>query len=81
MRGLSVETKTKLKSGQKLLHENITKIYLKMNNKKVRAINIGAKKIVNDLEPEDFVEKMQESECYLTVKDYKTTFQTKHHND
>ena len=52
-----------------------------MNNKKVRAINIGAKKIVNDLEPEDFIEKMQESECYLTVKDYKTTFQTKHHND
>ena len=52
-----------------------------MDNNKVRAINTGAKKIVNDLEPEDLTEKMQESECYLTVKDHKTTFQTKHYKD
>ena len=44
---------------EKLLHENITKTYQKMDKKKVRAINIDAKKIAKDLELEDEIEKMQ----------------------
>ena len=53
---------------EKLLHENITKTYKKTDKKKVRAINIDAKKIAKDLELEDRIEKMQKSECYITVK-------------
>ena len=32
------------------------------------------KKIAKDLELEDTIEKMQESECYITVKDHKEDF-------
>ena len=59
---------------EKLLHENITKTYKKTDKKRVRAINVGAKKIAKDLELEDRIEKMQESECYITVKDHKEDF-------
>ena len=45
-----------------------------MDKKKVRAINIDAKKIAKDLELEDETEKMQESECYITVKDHREDF-------
>ena len=63
-----------MKTYEKLLHENITKTYKKTNKKKVRAINIDAKKIAKDLELEDRIEKMQEIECYITVKDHKEDF-------
>ena len=59
---------------EKLLHENITKTYKKTDKKKVTAINIDAKKIAKDLELENRIEKMQESECYITVKDHKEDF-------
>ena len=45
-----------------------------MDKKKVRAINIDAKKIAKDLELEDEIEKMQDSECYITVKDHREDF-------
>ena len=50
---------------EKLLHENIIKTYRKTDKKKVRAINIDAEKIAKDLELEDRIEKMEESECYI----------------
>ena len=59
---------------EKLLYENITKIYKKADEKKVRTINVDAKKIAKDLELEVRIEKMQESECYITVKDHKEDF-------
>ena len=59
---------------EKLLHENITKTYKKTDKKRVRAINVDAKKIATHLELEDRIEKMQESECYITVKDHKEDF-------
>ena len=59
---------------EKLLHENITKTYKKTGKKRVRAINVDAKKIATHLELEDRIEKMQESECYITVKDHKEDF-------
>ena len=62
---------------EELLHENITKTYKKMDKKKVRAINIDAKKIAKDLELEDEIEKMQDSECYITVKDPREDFPQK----
>ena len=48
-----------------------------MDKKKVRAINIDAKKIAKDLELEDEIEKMQDSECYITVKDHREDFPQK----
>ena len=59
---------------EKLLHENITKTYKKTDKKKVRAINIDPKKIAKGLELEDRIEEMQESECYITVKDHNEDF-------
>ena len=63
---------------EKLLHENITKTYKKTDKKRLRVINVDAKKIAKDLELEDGIEKMQESECYITVKDIRKTFHTKY---
>ena len=59
------------------MHENITKTYKKKDKKKVRAINIDAKKIGKVLELEDRIVKMQDSECYITVKDHKEDFPQK----
>ena len=61
---------------EKILHENITKTYKKMGKKKVRAINVDAKKITKELELEDSIEKMQDSECYTTVEDHKEHIST-----
>ena len=60
-----------------LLHENITKTYKKTNKNRINAINKTAKKIVSDLELEDRIDKMQESECYITIKDHKEDFPNK----
>ena len=59
---------------EKLLHENITKTYKKTDKKRVRAINVDGQKIAKDLELEDRIEKMQKSECYVTVKHHKEDF-------
>ena len=56
---------------EKLLHENITKTYNKTDKKRVRAINVHAKKL------EDRIKNMQESERYITVKDHKEDFPPK----
>ena len=62
---------------EKLLHENNTKTYKKTTEKKVKTINVDTKKVANGLELEDRIEKMQESECYITVKDHKEDFPRK----
>ena len=66
--------KINMETYEKLLHKNIIKTYKKMNKKKVRPININAKKMVKDLELEGRIEKMQDSECYIVVKDHKEDF-------
>ena len=66
--------KMDMETYEKLLHKNIIKTYKKMNKKKVRPININAKKMVKDLELEGRIEKMQDSECYIVVKDHKEDF-------
>ena len=59
---------------EKLLQENITKTHHKTDKDKVRAINVDAKKIIKDLELKNRIEKMQENQCYITVKDHKEDF-------
>ena len=59
---------------KKLLFENVTKTYKKTTEEKLKTINKGAKTIAQKLELDDRVEKMQESQCYITVKDHKEDF-------
>ena len=59
---------------EKLMHENITKTYKKTNESKIKTINKSAKKIANRLNLEDRIEKLQESERYITIKDHKNDF-------
>ena len=53
------------------MHENITKTYKKTNESKIKTINKSAKKIANRLDLEDRIEKLQENESCLTIKDHK----------
>ena len=65
----------------KYMSENITKTYNKCNKTKVNQINYQAKAITEKLEIFDRVEKMQESEAFVTIKITKTIFQTHFHFD
>ena len=53
---------------EKTLHENITKGYMKTYKKTGRITKTEDKKIAEDLELKDRIDKMQESEWYVTVK-------------
>ena len=57
----------------KLLTENITKTYKKSNKKKISNINFTAKKITEKLS----IERMEESEAYITKKEPKDEFHNK----
>ena len=59
-----------------LLKENITKNY-KSNITKLHNINKSAKKITEKLPVSDRIEKMQETEAYITIKDHKESFPNK----
>ena len=61
----------------KLLTENMTKIYKKSSRTKVNKINYNAKRIAEDLSLEDCVEKIYENEAYITIKDHKKNFPNK----
>ena len=58
----------------KVLHENITKAYRKTNKNYVNKINKEASKIANSLSIDDRIEKIQESQTYIAVKDHKENF-------
>ena len=55
----------------KYMLENITKTYKKCNKTKVNQINYQAKTIIEKLGIIDRVEKIQESEAFVTIKDHK----------
>ena len=59
---------------EKPMHENITKTNNKTNESKIKTINKSAKKIANKLSLEDRIEKLQENENYITIKDHKDDF-------
>ena len=59
---------------KKYLHENITKTYKKSATKRLNAANKQAKKIAEKLNIDDRIEKMQETETYIMVKDHKKDF-------
>ena len=51
-----------------LLHDNITRTYKKSDQRKINNIDKDAKKIALVLDLEGRIEKMQESERYITIK-------------
>ena len=62
------------KDYEMLMHENITKTYKKINESRIKGINKSAKRILNRLDLENRIEKLQENESYITIKDHKDDF-------
>ena len=58
----------------KLLNDNITKAYRKTNKNCINKINKDASMIAKPLSIDDRIEKIQESQTYITVKDHKDNF-------
>ena len=56
------------------LTETVTKTYKQCSRKKVKNINYNAKLIAQELSIDDRVEKMLETEAYITIKDHKKGF-------
>ena len=59
-----------------MLRENITAVYKKSNNNMAADTNIEAKKLAKQLDIDDRVEIMSETECFITIKDHKNNFLT-----
>jgi hypothetical protein len=59
---------------KKHLSNNITNTYKKANRNKVYEINLEAKEITETLSIDDRVQRMQESEAFITIKDHKEDF-------
>ena len=59
---------------KKLLHDNITRTYKKSDQRKINNIDKDAKKIALVLDLEGRIEKMQESERYITIKYHNEDF-------
>ena len=58
----------------KLLKENVTKTYKKSTRKKLFNISHTSKEITEKLPISDRIDKMQETEAYITIKDHKKDF-------
>ena len=67
----------KQKEYKNLLKETITKNYKKSSLRKLYNINKSAKKVTEKLPLSDRIEKMQEPEAYITIKDLKESFPNK----
>ena len=64
-------------SYERMMHENVTKTYKKCNTNKSNSINFKAKPISNKLKIDDRVQKLDENEAYVTIKDHKEGFLNK----
>ena len=58
----------------KLLKDNITRAYKKVDNEKVDEINNEAKNVAKKLKIADRIEKMPERDAFVTLKDHKQNF-------
>ena len=64
-------------SYERMTHENVTKTYKKCNTNKSNSINFKAKQIASKLKIDDRVQKLDENEAYVTIKDHKEGFPDK----
>ena len=62
---------------ERMAHENVTKAYKKCNNNKSNSINFKAKQIASQLKIDDCVQKLDENEAYVIIKDHKVGFPDK----
>ena len=57
---------------ERMMHENVTKTYKKCKNNKSNNYTINlAKRIASKLKIDDCVQKLDENEAYVTIKDHK----------
>ena len=59
------------------MHENVTKTYKKCNTNKSNFINFKTKQFASKLKIDDRVQKLDENEVYVTIKDHKEGFSDK----
>ena len=64
-------------SYERMMHENVTKTYKKCNTNKSNSINFKAKQIASKLKIDDRVQKLDENEAYVTIKEHKEGFPDK----
>ena len=60
-----------------MMHENVTKTHQKCNSNKYISIKFKAKQIACKLKIDDRVQKLDENEAYVTIKDHKKGFRYK----
>ena len=65
-------------SYERMMHESVTKTYKKCNTNKSNSINFKAKQIASKLKIDDRVQKLDENEVYVTIKDHKEGSPTKY---
>ena len=62
---------------KKLLKENITKTHRKPDRRKVNNVSSHAKRMIEKLPISNRIEKLQETEAYITIKDHEEDFPNK----
>ena len=62
---------------KKMLKENITETYKKFDRRKLNNVNSHAKRITEKPSISDTIEKLQETEACITIKDHKEDFPNK----
>ena len=60
-----------------MMHEIVSKLYKKCNTNKSNLIKINSKQIASKLKIDDCVQKLDENEAYVTIKDHKERFPDK----
>ena len=60
-----------------MMHENVTKTYNKCNTNKSNSKSFQEKQIASKLKIDDHVQKLDENETYVTIKDHKEGFPEK----
>ena len=58
----------------KYVRDNVTKTYKHSTANRAKNINYKAKSLAEQLAVDDRIEKMEETEAYITVKDHKEAF-------
>ena len=60
-----------------MMHENVTNTYNKCNTNKSNSKSFQEKQIASKLKIDDHVQKLDENETYVTIKDHKEGFPEK----
>ena len=56
---------------EQMMHEIVSKLYKKCNTNKSNLIKVNSKQIASKLKIDDCVQKLDENEPYVTIKDHK----------